>query len=296
MMELVAALVNSNEDEGDQGWTEDEIRSRTTRRQMSMEEVASHITCMVCLEDLEEGQEVMVVRCPCHRPFHPGCLSRWLGQVGNCPACRGGEVSEGEEVRDVGEVRDGEEVSDLEEASDLEEVSALEEVSDLEELSDLNGEVRNGEEVRDGEEARDGEEVRDVEEVDVDGSAVEIKGWEEEVNDPVDNDEDVMEPKVRATSEETPFTLEPEISEDSSISQISAWEGQVDRIDTLNSVIVQLEAEEVSSESTKMNLSDRPYWRQEWVSNLHLNCFLIVMLLLAFYLLFLLGGRIFGDE
>ena len=135
-------------------------------------------------------------------------------------------------------------------------------------------------------------EVGDGDELDEDGSAVD---WEEEINDSVVNDEDkaVIEPEVRATSEDTLITLESDsdISEDSSISQISAGAGgaAVDRIDTLDST-VQLEAEEVGSKFTEVNASDRPYCQQEWARDLHFYCLLIVLLLLVLCLLILLGG------
>ena len=135
------------------------------------------------------------------------------------------------------------------------------------------------------------------EEVYEDRSAVELEDREEELNDTVDN-EVVIVPEVKVSTEETMITFDSEISEDSGTSQVTAWEGQAsaDTIVTIDSVIVQLEAEEVSSESLKLNVSDRPYGQQEWIRHLDFYCFLIVMLLLSVYLLFLLGDRIFGYQ
>jgi E3 ubiquitin-protein ligase RNF115/126 len=43
-------------------------------------------TCLICLEQLEEATEVLVL--PCRHGFHPDCLSPWLKVHSECPCCR----------------------------------------------------------------------------------------------------------------------------------------------------------------------------------------------------------------
>ncbi|OHT00753.1 hypothetical protein TRFO_32434 [Tritrichomonas foetus] len=42
--------------------------------------------CSVCLDQLEEGADVIVL--PCKHGFHPDCISPWLKMHSECPSCR----------------------------------------------------------------------------------------------------------------------------------------------------------------------------------------------------------------
>ncbi|XP_074290021.1 uncharacterized protein LOC141616780 [Silene latifolia] len=42
--------------------------------------------CAVCLEDFEDGEEVMVT--PCKHMFHEECIIPWVKNHSNCPVCR----------------------------------------------------------------------------------------------------------------------------------------------------------------------------------------------------------------
>ena len=45
------------------------------------------LTCSICTEDFERGQDVRVL--PCNHSFHPACIDPWLLNVsGTCPLCR----------------------------------------------------------------------------------------------------------------------------------------------------------------------------------------------------------------
>jgi len=45
------------------------------------------LTCCICTEDFERGQDVRVL--PCNHSFHPACIDPWLLNVsGTCPLCR----------------------------------------------------------------------------------------------------------------------------------------------------------------------------------------------------------------
>lgn len=47
------------------------------------------ITCSICLEDFEDGEEVSVMPCSGGHGFHTNCIVEWLGQYSNmCPLCR----------------------------------------------------------------------------------------------------------------------------------------------------------------------------------------------------------------
>ena len=46
-----------------------------------------NLTCSICTEDFERGQDVRVL--PCNHSFHPACIDPWLLNVsGTCPLCR----------------------------------------------------------------------------------------------------------------------------------------------------------------------------------------------------------------
>lgn len=44
------------------------------------------VTCAVCLERIEEKQEIF--RLPCQHLFHEECLKPWMERYGSCPSCR----------------------------------------------------------------------------------------------------------------------------------------------------------------------------------------------------------------
>lgn len=43
-------------------------------------------TCSICLDDLEEDKEVIIL--PCKHGFHPDCINPWLKMHSECPICR----------------------------------------------------------------------------------------------------------------------------------------------------------------------------------------------------------------
>jgi hypothetical protein len=47
---------------------------------------AADNVCAVCLEEFEEGTEVIVL--PCKHGFHTNCLTPWLKMHSECPYCR----------------------------------------------------------------------------------------------------------------------------------------------------------------------------------------------------------------
>lgn len=47
-----------------------------------------HSTCMVCLEEFTEGEEVKRLPCTGGHRFHPHCIGQWLRERGTCPNCR----------------------------------------------------------------------------------------------------------------------------------------------------------------------------------------------------------------
>lgn len=59
----------------------DELKPVTYKRGDCVEE-----TCSICLDDLEDGQDVMIL--PCRHGFHPDCISPWLKMHSECPICR----------------------------------------------------------------------------------------------------------------------------------------------------------------------------------------------------------------
>jgi hypothetical protein len=44
--------------------------------------------CAVCLEGLEEGEELRKMTCPSSHGFHEGCILKWLRASRLCPLCR----------------------------------------------------------------------------------------------------------------------------------------------------------------------------------------------------------------
>lgn len=53
-----------------------------------LEEGGVHSTCMVCLEDFIEGEEVTLLPCEGGHRFHPHCIGPWLEGHRTCPNCR----------------------------------------------------------------------------------------------------------------------------------------------------------------------------------------------------------------
>lgn len=44
--------------------------------------------CAICTEDIIEGNEILVLRCPGSHFYHELCIKNWLIQKVNCPICR----------------------------------------------------------------------------------------------------------------------------------------------------------------------------------------------------------------
>ena len=44
--------------------------------------------CSICCNDIEVGQEIIVLRCPGHHAFHASCIKGWLLHKVSCPVCR----------------------------------------------------------------------------------------------------------------------------------------------------------------------------------------------------------------
>ena len=48
-----------------------------------------HISCcVVCTDDIKEGDEIMVLKCPAKHYFHGDCIKKWLMVRTTCPMCR----------------------------------------------------------------------------------------------------------------------------------------------------------------------------------------------------------------
>jgi hypothetical protein len=47
---------------------------------------SSQTTCMVCLGDFEENDDVRIL--PCRHVFHLGCIDEWLKRCTDCPICK----------------------------------------------------------------------------------------------------------------------------------------------------------------------------------------------------------------
>lgn len=45
-----------------------------------------HSTCMVCLAEYDDGDELRTL--PCFHTFHSSCIDMWLKRKGECPVCR----------------------------------------------------------------------------------------------------------------------------------------------------------------------------------------------------------------
>lgn len=53
----------------------------------SADDGSSKSTCVICMNDFEEGDEMRVL--PCKHQFHKGCVDNWLKVKRQCPLCRG---------------------------------------------------------------------------------------------------------------------------------------------------------------------------------------------------------------
>ena len=50
---------------------------------------STHVSmCPICNEDVEEGQEILILRCQGKHFFHEQCIKTWLIRKVNCPICR----------------------------------------------------------------------------------------------------------------------------------------------------------------------------------------------------------------
>ncbi|CAA7059218.1 unnamed protein product [Microthlaspi erraticum] len=45
------------------------------------------ICCPICLEEFEDGHEIIRIN-KCRHVFHPFCIDSWLTESGSCPNCR----------------------------------------------------------------------------------------------------------------------------------------------------------------------------------------------------------------
>ena len=44
--------------------------------------------CVICTENIEEGDEILILKCPGNHFFHSNCVKQWLMQNFSCPLCR----------------------------------------------------------------------------------------------------------------------------------------------------------------------------------------------------------------
>ena len=52
-----------------------------------------HISfCVICIEDIKEGDEIMILKCPSNHFFHGNCIKSWLLVKTICPMCRSENV------------------------------------------------------------------------------------------------------------------------------------------------------------------------------------------------------------
>ncbi|CAH2080185.1 unnamed protein product [Thlaspi arvense] len=51
------------------------------------EEGFDEICCSICLEEFEDGHEIICIK-KCRHVFHPLCIDSWLKQNRSCPNCR----------------------------------------------------------------------------------------------------------------------------------------------------------------------------------------------------------------
>ena len=46
------------------------------------------VNCVICAEDIKEGDDIIILRCPGHHCFHGTCIKNWLRFKVMCPMCR----------------------------------------------------------------------------------------------------------------------------------------------------------------------------------------------------------------
>ena len=52
-----------------------------------------HISsCVICTDDIKEGDEIMILKCPANHFFHGSCIKSWLLVKTICPMCRSENV------------------------------------------------------------------------------------------------------------------------------------------------------------------------------------------------------------
>ena len=52
-----------------------------------------HVSCcVICTEDIKEGDEIMLLKCPAKHFFHGNCIKEWLLVKTTCPMCRSENV------------------------------------------------------------------------------------------------------------------------------------------------------------------------------------------------------------
>ena len=44
-------------------------------------------TCIICLQDINLNDEIIILKCPGHHYFHGDCIKEWLHQKIKCPIC-----------------------------------------------------------------------------------------------------------------------------------------------------------------------------------------------------------------
>jgi len=66
--------------------TDRQIRENTLCFKISVEQCRSHVSCPICMQDFEVGDDTRALRC--FHIFHTACSDQWLKQQGNCPVCR----------------------------------------------------------------------------------------------------------------------------------------------------------------------------------------------------------------
>ena len=48
--------------------------------------------CVICAEDINEGDEILILRCPGKHWFHSNCIKSWLMVKVTCPMCRNEDI------------------------------------------------------------------------------------------------------------------------------------------------------------------------------------------------------------
>jgi len=56
--------------------------------ELTPEELAEHPTCPICIDDYQNGGEVIVKTKTCGHFYHKQCLKNWLNTARTCPICR----------------------------------------------------------------------------------------------------------------------------------------------------------------------------------------------------------------